>query len=190
MSARFRGFARIPSGASHDEYTLETHEVYRVMLRALLRDDRLRRGPAPSLYSAASRWIRLGHTPRLRITHHLADRLRGNIGKRSLCRTYVELTRAEHDMLMNVSDWWETARFHATVVEVGLNDARRVCKVACVVPLRTPSRRVHMFICIGVDGGVKTIYLTPKFKYRDEYVVAMPGVQTINEVELASLMGD
>lgn len=138
-------------------YKEVTREVARV-------DHRTLQGvPHEKLYELR-KWEK---TITLRKTHHLVEqRLKPYVNKVSRSKAYVEVTPEEYA-------WVQQARFEppicdgtAQLVEVGFNSDRRVCKAGYV--LKMPSGR-HLFLCVGMDGGIKTLYVTPHFKDRAHY---------------------
>jgi hypothetical protein len=51
-------------------------------------------------------------------------------------------------------------------VEVGFNEFYEICKIGLVFKL--PTSR-YLFLCIGMDLGLKTFYITHNFKDRQFY---------------------
>ncbi len=110
---------------------------------------------------------RLGQTggPYMR-SHSIHNRLRNYVNKPSRNGKYIEVLPEEvqefHHLprLMRQDD--------LALVEVGLNQRGEICKVAYTTTLASSGRTV--FLCIGAgDGGLKTFYITPRFKYRNTY---------------------
>ena len=97
--------------------------------------------------------------------HSLQERLKRYINKPSRDGTYIEVQENEVDELMNPR--LLLARNDVMPVEAGFNCFGQLCKVAYTVPLSTG--RI-LFMCIGVmDGGLKTWYVNPEFKFRTKY---------------------
>jgi len=98
-------------------------------------------------------------------THSIRNRLVSYVNKLSKNKQYIEVLPEEVDeiealpALMGYKD--------LRVVEVGFNRQREVCKIAFTTTLLTSNR--VLFLCIGVDGGLKTFYVTPEFKWRAAY---------------------
>lgn len=96
---------------------------------------------------------------------HHADNVKRYLGKRSRCATYVELLEEE---VSAVTDFRATmSGVEQRLVEVGFNEKGEACKAAYVCTLPATGR--VLFTALGADGGVKTWYITPKFKDRKSY---------------------
>ena len=78
----------------------------------------------------------------------------------------VEITPEEFDYINTVSLETFVHNWEAKLVELGFNKYNEICKAAYVLQL--PSSR-FLFFCVGMDNGLKTLYITPKFKHRDSY---------------------
>lgn len=139
----------------------------------------------PMIRSDLKEWVAMAP---LRWTTHLSDRLRTYRGKDSRCGTYVELNESEASVLMHRvnAQAWLDERLRAppqfAVVELGLNRDNRICQVRLVLNSPDPSNRDQdadalefefeqtnnrvMFVCVGMDRGVKTAYITPGYKGR------------------------
>jgi hypothetical protein len=115
--------------------------------------------------------------PLIRITTHLRERLDGYVGQQSRCGRYTELYPSEHLHLLHLTLWLSGAR--STVVEIGFNGDGELCKISLVTTL--PSKRT-LFLCLGMDGGVKTVYVTPQYKYRNTYRGAVPQFADAGEM--------
>lgn len=100
--------------------------------------------------------------PRLRFTQHLCERLKSYIDYHN--GYYVELYQPEYETITNLIELKKLIH-QASVVEVGFNQKRQVCKIGLVMPCHGR----FLFICLGMDGGIKTCYMTPKFKHRNQY---------------------
>jgi hypothetical protein len=125
-------------------------------------------------------WVRDAASPAprtpLRLTAHLVQRLHSYVGRTSRSGGYVELTEEESAALTRLPEWIMSVPLEAfRVVELGFNGAGEVCKVAFTLRAgdvwravgATPPRgreRFVLFVCVGADGGVKTLYMTPRFK--------------------------
>ena len=79
---------------------------------------------------------------------------------------HVEVTPEEFDFINTVSLETFIHNWEAKLVEIGFNKYGEICKAAYVLHL--PSKRV-LFFCVGMDNGLKTLYVTPEFKHRDSY---------------------
>ena len=101
-----------------------------------------------------------------RRTHSIRNRLARYINKPSRDKTYLEVLPVEVDELTN---GLPTLMAHKDLrlVEVGINRQEEICKMAFTTTLTSSGRVV--FLCIGMDGGLKTFYVTPQFKYREKY---------------------
>ena len=97
--------------------------------------------------------------------HSMEERLQKYVNKKSRCGKYIEVLEEEVPELTNTSNLLLSDRL--LPVELGFNRRGQVCKVAYTVPLK-PNRVA--FLCIGVaDGGLKTFYVNPTFKWRAKY---------------------
>jgi hypothetical protein len=104
---------------------------------------------------------------KLRNTFHFAEeRLKPYVGQLSRDHSYVELTQPEYDEILQTQLEMHVISRCAQLVELGFNDNHRICKAAYVYQLA--SRR-FLFFCVGMDNGLKTIYVTPQFKHRTQY---------------------
>ena len=99
-------------------------------------------------------------------THSIRNRLRTYINKPSKNGKYIEVLPIEVDELKNLPQLMQHEDLR--LVEVGFNRQKEICKVAYTTILNSSGRTV--FLCIGAgDGGLKTFYVTPEFKYRTKY---------------------
>ena len=99
-------------------------------------------------------------------THSIRNRLVNYINKPSKNGKYIEVLPCEVDELKDLPQLIQHPDLR--LVEVGLNRQREICKVAYTTKLHSSGRTV--FLCIGAgDGGLKTFYVTPDFKYRTTY---------------------
>ena len=99
-------------------------------------------------------------------THSIKNRLNSYVNKLSRDKTYIEVLPTEVDELRHKLPTLMT-HDDLQLVEVGLNRQQEICKMAYTTTLSSSGRVV--FLCIGMDGGLKTFYVTPTFKYRDMY---------------------
>ena len=99
-------------------------------------------------------------------THSIRNRFVNYINKPSRNGKYIEVLPCEVDELKNLPQLMQHQDLR--LVEVGLNRQQEICKVAYTTKLNSSGRTV--FLCIGAgDGGLKTFYVTPEFKYRTTY---------------------
>jgi len=155
--------AQVPRAGSGDVQDLQdyqdvTRETHRVDFRQIGR------------YHLQPVWAWLRQrASTLRVTRHLRERLTAYIGQRSRNGKYTELWPEEYQEILAVRNWMRPALRQGAVqlVELGFNRFDQVCKVGLVVRLTT-SRR-YLFLCLGLDAGIKTAYVTPTFKYRPVY---------------------
>jgi len=117
----------------------------------------------------------------MRVTRHLERRLGEYVGRRSRDGAYVELVAEEKEALVEMPSWLRDVPASALrVVELGFNCCGQVCKVAYTLLARDmwrargrdppPGREMFvLFICVGADGGAKTLYMTPRFKGHASY---------------------
>ena len=92
---------------------------------------------------------------------------------------YTEMYSSEYMFLSNPAKL-QPYLPHAKKVEMGLNPKGQVCKVSYVLDLTThcphlyskftrPPASRWLFFCVGVDGFIKTINITPGEKHRKCY---------------------
>lgn len=142
--------------SKHDNYRDATTEKTRIDMHHL--PENLRRDMIDFARNLARR-----RGPYFR-RHSLEQRLREYIGKPSRCGTYVEVQHNEVDELMQP----HKLLARATPVEAGFNTHGQICKVAYTSQLSSSGR--ILFMCIGtLDGGLKTWYVNPHFKWREKY---------------------
>lgn len=138
----------------------------------------------PTLRNSVREWIQIGG---FRWTRHLKHRihqyhLRPSRDK----RRYLEVTTPEKHILGNIqtgtqfiNQTLENGEFK--IVELGWNIDNELCKFGIVLlsPMYTNDRNLDwetlgdknefrriMFLCIGLDRGLKTMYFTPGYKER------------------------
>lgn len=99
-------------------------------------------------------------------THSMRNRLSSYVNKLSRNGQYIEVLPEEVPEIQNLPALMQYDDL--LPVEVGLNRQNEVCKIAYTVTLATTKR--VLFLCIGCgDGGLKTFYITPEFKYKRSY---------------------
>ena len=104
---------------------------------------------------------------KIRNTRHVKEeRLRPYVNRISRDGKYIEVTRDEYEWILAAPLDDYIRNWTAQLVELGFNADRQICKAAYVV--RMPSSRV-LFFCLGMDFGLKTLYVTPQFKSRAAY---------------------
>lgn len=111
--------------------------------------------------------------------HLLEHRLKFYLFRRSRNGAYIELYPEEYAWLMDLPRHLgrREVLVESGVAELGLNYLRQVCKVSLVVPLHTVAGEIYrerrgdryLFVCLGMDGGIKTLYVTNGFKERTTY---------------------
>lgn len=103
----------------------------------------------------------------VRNTFHVAEeRLKPYVDKISRCGRYKELMQEEYDQIIDTKLEDQITNRVAKLVELGFNQMGEICKAAYVYQLQ--SRRM-LFFCLGMDHGLKTLYVTPQFKHREHY---------------------
>lgn len=100
------------------------------------------------------------------LSKHLKKRLKQYVGAMSRTGDYIEMYPEEYDFIMDKNETFPQYWFDTHLVEIGFNKFGHVCKVASVTVL--PTER-YLFTCFGVDGGIKTAYVTPEYKKRASY---------------------
>ena len=98
-------------------------------------------------------------------THSMKNRLKLYVNKKSKNGKYIEVLPIEVKELQNLSQLLTYSDLQ--VVEVGFNRQKQICKIGYTTTLRSSGR--VLFMCIGMDGGLKTFYVTPSFKWRKKY---------------------
>jgi len=160
------------------EYHSCTHETYRVNYQTL---DRLR-FTLPIIHNTVHNFLSQGS---IRMTKHVSDRLKQYIGAISRCGTYTELYQDEWLHLQKITSWFpdlvKTRQYK--LVQVGWNSSGEICKLGLVMPLFNRC----LFMCIGADYGIKTLYVTPSFKNRSKYREP-PEVTVLDFNDLSQLL--
>lgn len=106
-------------------------------------------------------------TLRVHNTFHVAEeRLKPYIGQRSRCGKYEELTLSEYTQIIQTKLEDQVSNRSANLVELGFNQSGEICKAAYVYKLQSMR---FLFFCLGMDHGLKTLYVTPHFKHRNHY---------------------
>lgn len=118
----------------------------------------------------------------LRGTWHVQQRLSSYVNQWNKNHTAIELYPEEFQWLQKqdlthflpkYAQWTN----RAILVELGWNAGNEICKAAYVLPVpqsvyTRPGR--CLFFCVGMDGGVKTLYITSTFKHRSDYQGTVP----------------
>jgi len=102
-----------------------------------------------------------------RWTQHLQDRVKGYVNRPSRDGTYTELFEKEYEFLQNIQDW--KARAPWRLVQLGFNQEQEVCKIGLVTVFPPCVSTRWLFLCLGADMGIKTLYVTPTYKHRAAY---------------------
>lgn len=172
----------LPEEKSEERFSREVLRVDLVTLRELFDNGKVD--------ESESRRVLLEKVfPKLCMTKHLRDRLSRYINRPSLCGTYLELYPREFGWLLSLPRWLQSG-LPFEIVEIGFNQEREICKVALVINVahlesrflgRSLTSRV-LFVCIGTDGGIKTLYISPSFKNRSQYngQVTYASLQTLS----------
>lgn len=152
-------------------------------------------GPLDTLLPRVRAWIgdvlcnRRSDAP-LRITKHLLERAQQYENARSRCGRYVELLPEEHAIIERLTDAL-TSSSDYKIVEIGLNGRGNICKIALLLPfdqwLQNGTQR-KLFLLIGCDGGLKTFYAVPDFKYRRQYQMD-EGIKALSLEQLVDSIG-
>ncbi len=143
--------------AKSPKYKYLTKEASRINMHSIPPDLR-------TLCLAYARSLGKEGGPFLR-THSMQNRLSSYVNKLSRNKQYVEVLPEEVPEIQNLPALMQYDDL--LPVEVGFNRQKEVCKIGYTTTLAT--KRV-LFLCIGCgDGGLKTFYVTPEFKYRTEY---------------------
>ena len=153
----------LKNGKLSPSYKVQTQEVYRIDYQTL-------QHIAPLKFVEFNKWEQ-----KLLINktfHATEERLKPYVNlpiiimNESKSATDVEITPEEFDFINKVSLDSFVHNWEAKLVELGFNKFNEICKAAYVLHL--PSSRV-LFFCVGMDNGLKTLYVTSKFKHRDTY---------------------
>ena len=101
------------------------------------------------------------------VRQHMQHRLRQYVNKWSRGKRYIEILPEE---VPEIDGGW-TGFMHypdLTLVEVGFNADKHVCKLAYTCTLKSTGR--VLFLCIGAgDYGLKTFYVNPTYKRKAVY---------------------
>lgn len=136
--------------------------------------------PTPKQREALLSWLQT-NISNLFLTRHFRERVIKYSERLSVDGSYYEVTTSESRVLLNETEFLQwvqnSIRFgekYTVVVEIGINRGWQVCKVA--ICMRSPAitnsgigsiqettDRI-LFLCIGMDGGMKTFYITPGYK--------------------------
>jgi hypothetical protein len=118
----------------------------------------------PATLHASDSWVReLLYRGGLQTDRkHWKQRLDAYLNKPTKDGRSVEVQTREYPVLRHMGSWLASDKPPLTVVEVGFNRFNKICKVAVVIQLDV-SRR-WLFLCVGIDGGIKTFYITDHFK--------------------------
>ncbi len=80
---------------------------------------------------------------------------------------YIEMYESEYNFLKNPKNLCKHLK-DCKMVEIGLNEFGKVCKVSYIVYLDQVCPQLYLksesrclFFCVGVDGFIKTINITP-----------------------------
>ncbi len=143
------------NGKDDKFYKIKTQEMYRINYQTLKLIDSYK-------FIEFNKW-----EEKLSIhkTHHvIEDRLKPYVNK-PVGKT-VEITPEEYKFISTTKLEKFVHNREAKLVELGFNKFGEICKAAFTMYL--PSGRV-LFFCVGMDNGLKTLYVTPTFKHRDSY---------------------
>jgi hypothetical protein len=140
-----------------DTYKHVTREVCRI-------DHRILSQMPLAKFSELNEWEK---TMQLHSTRHLfEERLKPYLNKPSRNGQYMELYQSELDEILVTDFKQRILERRAILVELGFNMENEICKAAYVYPL---SSQRFLFLCIGMDCGIKTAYVTPVYKFRPSY---------------------
>ena len=170
---------------SGNDYQLLTRECFRLDADALL-------NCPPICFENIQTWEK---TIKIRLTRHwMEDRLKPYVNKPTKNGQDVEITDAEYTWLFHSNLHSLLGTNHCRLVEVGFNQNIYVCKLGYVITLHTidtlspflkhPNR--WLFICLGVDGGLKTAYITSCYKYRRTYGGKIPYFRWENVTKMVN----
>lgn len=137
-------------------YKEVTHEVTRIDYQTLMHIH-------PDKLALFSEWEK---NFKIRDTRHALERMKVYINKPSRLGNYVELFQNEYDWICQSPLDYYVQNWESQLVELGFNTDKEICKAAYVY--RMFSGR-FLFFCVGMDYGLKTIYVTPEFKHRENY---------------------
>lgn len=119
----------------------------------------------------------------LQYTRHAKKRLQSYLNQKSERpwedgHYYIEMYPSEYIFLDDPSKLQPYLK-NAKRIEMGFNPKGQVCKVSYVLDLTTHCAHLYsnfskpptrwLFFCVGVDGFIKTINITPGEKYREYY---------------------
>jgi len=147
-------------------------KVYRVATQEIARIDHHLLEYLPVLKQRMENWIEQNVFQQSGLdvsrVHALQERLHEYVNSLSADGSYVELLPDEMDFVANLGQWLlENPETPYRLVEVGLNVKRRICKIGFVIQIPLTER--FLFVCVGMDVGLKTFYVTNEFKNRSSY---------------------
>jgi hypothetical protein len=110
--------------------------------------------------------------------HFLVDRLQLYKDRINPFGGYPELLEPEYTFIKDLDKNIRTVPLHhIRIVEVGFNAQKEICKMGLVFKMQATGR--YVFMCIGMDRGLKTFYVTPEYKHRLVYKTPS-GVTALN----------
>lgn len=155
-------------------YNRLTKECYRVDRTTIERAEE----EVPGLLSPVRRWLQ---GTRFRMTRHVSRGIQRTLNMPSRNGRYTEVLPCELSFLRNLPRFLHCTNMSRLIlVELGFNYRNVICKVAIVVPMHDlppqhspptyPSgMKRYLFLCIGIDGGIKTAYINDRYKERYQY---------------------
>lgn len=176
-----------------------TTERFRIDMHTLRMLDTLARVPGlhlpqqlTSLETRSRRWIEDNllnrqSNARLRLTRHLRERLLTYRDRVARNGQFIELYDDEVQLALHLPDRMKRD-CHYELVEIGLNRYGNVCKLGLILPLRPflpQSEHRKLFLLVGCDGGLKSLYTVQGCKYRTRYRVQD---ETVDPLDIAQLV--
>lgn len=156
-------------------YKAQTHECLRI--NGLLIQH------LPFLKQRVQKWLNIkifSHRKGIKLRNHShKHRLLQYKNQLSRCKKYIEVIEGEDTLINELNQWLPDVKDRIKIVEVGFNYKFEICKIGIVT--QVPQSNRYLFLCLGIDGGLKTFYFTPHFKYRPYYKGQVHTISSISE---------
>jgi hypothetical protein len=101
---------------------------------------------------------------------------------------FIELYANEVALALDLPNRVDS-NWHYDLVEIGLNEHGNVCKLGLLLPLRQflpHAADRKLFLLVGCDGGLKSLYTVQGSKQRHRYQVKDADVTPLNIAQLVA----
>jgi len=179
---------------------LLTTERFRIDMHTLRMLDTLAGAPGlhlpkqlTTLETRCRRWIKnillnRQSSARLRLTRHLRERLVTYRDRVARNGKFIELYDDEVQLALQLPERMKHDCQYE-LVEIGLNRYGNVCKLGLIVPLSPfvpQAEHRKLFLLVGCDGGLKSLYAVQGYKHRARYRVQDDTVQPLDIAQLVA----